>query len=877
MADELRLVGPFASDSGYANLARAALRTAILAGYEVQAIESDYKIERCGAPDGSTRVKRLYMKRPKFAEPLAPCVADEIKAAIKTRVSHKAPTLFVQIVESLQGWNEFSSGPRIGWTMQESDRMNPEWAFALGGVDLVLAPSRFVLDTFRRDAPQVCTQLLPLPVDDRLWSVHGNGTGFSRRNLAAFIFFSAFTTIPRKGWPLMMQAFAEEFGGEDVSLIVKPGRVPEVAELARWLNMGTQRRYGKQQIQVLPKHLSAEGLADFYRLADCFVLPSCEGFGLTFIESAMCGTPSMALDKGGSADVVDNETGYPIKSYMAPCIGHLPQIFPSNHLFATAKVKDVRKAFRQAYNMERSVTTSKSLVANETAMARYRPAAIAPMLRESIEQACEIFKGNKRMWPVGIERKPKWGGVFGNGYGDALAVLGNVQWLLRDTDQEQLGIISCATNENVANFLRRQPCIREVRWIKMESNEALMDFANIAGACYADMPDKWMPQLLKGTGIDPADVALTHVHWPWGAWPVYWPRDVVLPDEAWDWAREKAAEWGDFILVQPYSLNSVDYSHHWQWWWKAMRWMIDNSEMKLVFAGVSPIEGLTGPNVVNTIGQCPSMEAVMAMATMAKAVVSTCNGLANWTALGKTPALICANEAIKDPNFFFHKFMATKPNIMIPFEATFDTWKKAATKLFKSIGAIKEPEPEPAKGVSNMSASETSKHRHLVANLCSGNGLDLGSAGDPIVPHAIQVDLPQEQYKQYNSTRPEATIQWRGSAFDLPFKDETCDWLHSSHLLEDVEEWGLVLAEWDRVLKPGGFLIISIPDHERFRAHVARGAAAGVDLENLSHRHEGRVGELSSQFPDYTILMDKFVSDDPNEYSIIFAAKKRQR
>lgn len=172
--------------------------------------------------------------------------------------------------------------------------------------------------------------------------------------------------------------------------------------------------------------------------------------------------------------------------------------------------------------------------------------------------------------------------------------------------------------------------------------------------------------------------------------------------------------------------------------------------------------------------------------------------------------------------------------------------------------------------------SETAKHRHLVAGYCAGNGCDLGSSGDPIVPWAIQVDLPGAEYHAYNITRPEAAIHWRGSAIDLPFKDETLDWVHASHLLEDFEDWGPPLREWDRVLKVGGFLIIAVPDHERFRAYVQRGRDAGYDCDNLSHKHEARLGEIAEGLGErYVTIRDGFVSESELEYSLLYVGIKR--
>ena len=168
-----------------------------------------------------------------------------------------------------------------------------------------------------------------------------------------------------------------------------------------------------------------------------------------------------------------------------------------------------------------------------------------------------------------------------------------------------------------------------------------------------------------------------------------------------------------------------------------------------------------------------------------------------------------------------------------------------------------------------MSQSETSRHRHLAAPYCVGNGVDIGSGGDPVVPHAIQVDLLQPYTKVGDET-----IQWHGDALDLPFKDGTCDWAFSSHLLEDFADWNPPLREWTRVLKPGGHLVILLPDRERWAAALMRGQPP-----NLAHQHEGSPGELSTYCDVLGLepIVDGLIHpDDPNEYSLMFVGRKKQ-
>jgi len=113
--------------------------------------------------------------------------------------------------------------------------------------------------------------------------------------------------------------------------------------------------------------------------------------------------------------------------------------------------------------------------------------------------------------------------------------------------------------------------------------------------------------------------------------------------------------------------------------------------------------------------------------------------------------------------------------------------------------------------------SETSKCRARLAPYCLGYGVDVGFGGDPIVPQAIGVDLPQPY-----SDVGRLPVQLGGDATRLVwFADGTLDFVFSSHLIEDFREVGAVLNEWLRVLKPGGRLIIFCPDEPVYRRHCA--------------------------------------------------------
>lgn len=114
-------------------------------------------------------------------------------------------------------------------------------------------------------------------------------------------------------------------------------------------------------------------------------------------------------------------------------------------------------------------------------------------------------------------------------------------------------------------------------------------------------------------------------------------------------------------------------------------------------------------------------------------------------------------------------------------------------------------------------ASETSKCRERLKKYCVGNGLDIGYGGDPIVPTAITLDLPKPYALVGNHPQ-----NLQGDCRNLYWFEDNClDYVFSSHLLEDfsMDEIKSLLWEWGRVLKPGGFLVLYLPDERVYREY----------------------------------------------------------
>jgi SAM-dependent methyltransferase len=96
-------------------------------------------------------------------------------------------------------------------------------------------------------------------------------------------------------------------------------------------------------------------------------------------------------------------------------------------------------------------------------------------------------------------------------------------------------------------------------------------------------------------------------------------------------------------------------------------------------------------------------------------------------------------------------------------------------------------------------------NRFFALFFSGSNILDIGFRGSnpanqPIVPWAVGVDTGYPGY--------DGTI--------LPFEDHSQDTVHSSHCLEHIPNPHAVLAEWFRVLRIGGFLVLTVPHQQLY-------------------------------------------------------------
>jgi SAM-dependent methyltransferase len=142
--------------------------------------------------------------------------------------------------------------------------------------------------------------------------------------------------------------------------------------------------------------------------------------------------------------------------------------------------------------------------------------------------------------------------------------------------------------------------------------------------------------------------------------------------------------------------------------------------------------------------------------------------------------------------------------------------------------------------------SKSAKRRFYDGNFAAkyfvGNGLDIGCGPDsigqylhnfPLMTSVTPWDMPQGD-AQYLESIP----------------NEMFDFVHSSHCLEHMVDIDTALNNWIRVLKPGGHLIITVPDEDMYEHGV------WPSQNNIDHKWSFTVCKFKSLMPASVNVVD---------------------
>lgn len=123
-----------------------------------------------------------------------------------------------------------------------------------------------------------------------------------------------------------------------------------------------------------------------------------------------------------------------------------------------------------------------------------------------------------------------------------------------------------------------------------------------------------------------------------------------------------------------------------------------------------------------------------------------------------------------------------------------------------------------------------------------GSGLDIGGKPDPL-----------SLYKtHFSNLRDVKTWDWEdGDAqYLVGVSDEKYDFIHSSHCLEHLKDPRDGIKNWFRVIKQGGYLVISVPDEDLYEQGIF------PSTFNRDHKWTFTIFKVSSWSPKSINVID---------------------
>ena len=193
------------------------------------------------------------------------------------------------------------------------ETLPPKYRIAMSKADSIWTISRYTRDRtcYNNQLNPAKFQIVPCVVDGDIFTIGSKSEDLlAKYNLTGA---KILMTVARlrstdiyKGVDVTIQALpqiAKTFPNVKYLVIGRGDDRSRLAQLAA--DLGVAERV------IFAGFVPQENLASYYRLADAYLMPSQEGFGIVYLEALACGLPVLAGDADGSADPLqDGKLGW---------------------------------------------------------------------------------------------------------------------------------------------------------------------------------------------------------------------------------------------------------------------------------------------------------------------------------------------------------------------------------------------------------------------------------------------------------------------------------------------------------------------------------------------------------------------------------------
>tara|TARA_B100001778_G_scaffold334404_1_gene345628 strand:+ start:32221 stop:33354 length:1134 start_codon:yes stop_codon:yes gene_type:complete len=192
----------------------------------------------------------------------------------------------------------------IGYATFETFKPPVRWASTLNQNDAVICPSEFNCKIFANRGVNRPIVRIPHCLDLSIWNE--NVSPLYKNSEFTFLFVG--TWRKRKGWDLLIRAWAEAFDKDsNVKLVIKTDKTDKAERKVE----SELSSIGKESAPIYfeKKILSESLMPSFYKSADCLISPTLgEGFGLPPLQSMAVNVPVIVTNFSGCTEYASNDT-----------------------------------------------------------------------------------------------------------------------------------------------------------------------------------------------------------------------------------------------------------------------------------------------------------------------------------------------------------------------------------------------------------------------------------------------------------------------------------------------------------------------------------------------------------------------------------------
>jgi glycosyltransferase involved in cell wall biosynthesis len=211
--------------------------------------------------------------------------------------------------------------------MWELPEIPPVWCKQMEFVDVLVAESQFILQSFNHSLPEHETMMAvhPLYLPDIVDSQRSH-FGLPEDVFLFVTSFEPHSDIQRKNPAMVLEAFRRAFNQDDhVNLVIKINN-PGSGNLVHPFVKQLKREFGdSKKIHIIAESLSYNEVISLYDCCDAYIsLHRSEGLGLGIMEAMMLGKAVIATGWSGNMTYMNESNSCPVKYRLVPVAGSTP-------------------------------------------------------------------------------------------------------------------------------------------------------------------------------------------------------------------------------------------------------------------------------------------------------------------------------------------------------------------------------------------------------------------------------------------------------------------------------------------------------------------------------------------------------------------------